>query len=72
MPMRARHGHASYELNDEWWEAAGMPLFVPTRPAFRADTTGLSLPVLEVAISDIEPVDRQLSHGVFNLSLIHI
>ena len=65
--MRIAHGDARYELDDEWWEEAGMAGFVPMRRAFRPDASGIAqLAVMEVAVADVKPLDRQLSHGVFN------
>lgn len=65
--MKCSHGAMQFELPDQWWEEAGMEGFAPSRPAFRPDPTVFpGLPVLEVAIADVEPADRQLSHGVFN------
>jgi len=65
--MTVTHGDARYELDDDWWEEAGMAGFLPTRRAFRAATAAFpDLDVVEVAVAEVKPVDRQLSHGVFN------
>jgi len=65
--MTVNHGDARYELDDAWWEEAGMLGFAPTHRAFRADPTAFPQGgVVEVAIADVKPVKRQLSHGVFN------
>lgn len=63
--VKFHHGHVEGELLDEWWAEAGMCGFVATRAAFRAKPHR-ALPTLEVPIADVEPVERQLSHGVFN------
>jgi hypothetical protein len=65
--MRATHGAVVYELDDQWWRDAGMAAFVPRWPAYRAGVPERSgYAVVEVAIADVAPIERQLSHGVFN------
>ena len=64
--MNVLHGDVEYSLPTEWWVAADMQHFRPDRDAFRVDRTGTNLPVIEVALNDVEPCRRKLSHGVFN------
>jgi len=65
--MRITHGDVQYELDDEWWAEAGMAGFHPARRAFRADPRAFpDYELLEVSVADVEPLRRQLSHGVFN------
>lgn len=65
--MRLHHHDFEYCVPDDWWSEAAMGQFVP---ATRSYTAGPSewpaLPVFEVAIDDVAPVRRNLSHGVFN------
>lgn len=65
--MLVNHGLQQYELPDEWWAEAGMPGFRPQRSSYRAQET--RLPVQEVPVAEVEPLVRQLSHGVFNENL---
>jgi hypothetical protein len=62
--MLVNHGPQQYELLDEWWIEAGMQGFRPQRASFRAQAA--KLPVRDVPIAEVEPLLRQLSHGVFN------
>jgi hypothetical protein len=65
--MESHHGHLRYELNGEWWQDAGMVGFVPARPSFRPDLSAFpESPVVEVAVTDVQPLERHLSHGVFS------
>lgn len=65
--MLANHGPHQYELLDEWWAEARMQGFRPQRSSYRAQEA--LLPVQEVPIAEVEPLLRQLSHGVFNDNL---
>jgi hypothetical protein len=65
--MIARHADAQYEIDDDWWQEAGMAGFTPTRRTFRPSASQRAgLYVMEVPIAEVEPVTRRLSHGVFN------
>ena len=65
--MEIRHGHVRQDLPNEWWEEAGMVGFVPARAAYRANPAPYpSERVLEVPIDHVEPLERRLSHGIFN------
>ena len=65
--MEIRHGHVRQELPDEWWEEAGMVGFVPARAAYRANPAPYPVErVFEVPIDHVEPLERKLSHGIFN------
>jgi protein tyrosine phosphatase (PTP) superfamily phosphohydrolase (DUF442 family) len=62
----SHHDHV-FEIDEEWWRAAGMPGFVPGSQSYKAGSPVFrNLPVVEVRIDDIEPLRRELSHGVFN------
>ena len=60
--MRLSHGNFDFDLEDEWWKAAGMESWKPAGQSYRTDVAN----VLLVRIADIAPVRRNLSHGVFN------
>src|SRR5215471_14176098 len=60
--MRLSHGDFEFDLEDEWWKAAGMKHWKPAGQAYRPNVAD----VLLVRIADIAPVPRNLSHGVFN------
>jgi len=65
--MHFVHEDCRYEIDDEWWREAGMVDFVPTRRSFRAEVGAHpDRPIFEIPICDVEPLCRQLSHGVFN------
>jgi hypothetical protein len=65
--MRFTHGFVEYVLPDEWWVEAGMQGSRPPRRSFRVNPdAACGLPVLEVLMEEVEPLQRQLSHGVFN------
>ena len=65
--MEIRHGHVRQDLPDEWWEEAGMVGFVPARVAYRANPAPYPVErVVVIPIADVEPLERKLSHGVFN------
>lgn len=68
--MRFFHGPVEYDIDDVWLNDAGMVGFQPTTPSYRpAVSSGLDRSVQLVAVSDVEPLRRQLSHGVFNDSV---
>ena len=65
--MEIRHGHVRQDLPDEWWEEAGMVGFVPARAAYRPNPSPYPAGrVTEISIADVEPLERTLSHGIFN------
>ncbi len=65
--MEIRHGHVRQDLPDEWWEEAGMVGFVPARTAYRPNPSPYPVGrVIEISIADVEPLERKLSHGIFN------
>ena len=69
--MEIRHGHVRQDLPDEWWEEAGMVGFVPARAAYRANPAPYPVErVVAIPIADVEPLERKLSHGIFNDSHI--
>ncbi|SRR5258708_6283781 len=67
--MEIQHGHVRQELPDEWWAEARMAGFLPARPAYRVNPHH-ALPTFDVPIDDVEPLERRLSHGVFNDSKV--
>lgn len=68
--MQFRHGSIEYFLDDAWWRDAGMEGFRPTGESFRSvDGCYQDRRVQLVAILEVEPLQRKLSHGVFNDSV---
>jgi hypothetical protein len=64
--MRFLHRDAEYFLPDEWWVEAGMTGFRPQQRLFRSGASPWpDLAVFEVAITDVQPLLRNGSHGVF-------
>lgn len=63
--MKLRHHDFEFEVDDEWWRAAGMEGWIPRTRSYQTDQNGQKS-VVEVSIAEIEPVRRNLSHGVFN------
>ena len=61
--MRCNHNGFEFCLPDRWWVEAEMTGFDPQAAAYRvyADTDSEN-----VRIDDVEPIRRNLSHGVFN------
>jgi hypothetical protein len=65
--MEIRHGHVRQDLPDEWWEEAGMAGFLPAREAYRANPAPYPVErVVAIPIGHVEPLERKLSHGIFN------
>jgi hypothetical protein len=65
--MRFSHHNIEYVLPDEWWNEAGMRAGLMTgRSYVSGPSPWPKLPVFELAVSDLQPVLRQGSHGVFN------
>lgn len=65
--MRFVHGIVEQEIDDDWWIEAGMADFQPTAPSYSPSVTAdLDRQIELVAIADVEPLQRRLSHGVFN------
>jgi hypothetical protein len=65
--MRIVHQDVEYSLEDDWWTEAGMVRFEPPARSYRASLlTGSRQPHIEVAVKDVEPLRRNLTHGVFN------
>ena len=68
--MRISHQSVDYDLPDEWWNASGIQEAVPSeRSYFPSASPSPELPVIYLAISDVAPLVRNGSHGVFNDSL---
>lgn len=67
--MKIIHHDLEVELNDEWWEAAGMNLFIPkTRAYLTHQVFCENQPLFEVPIEDVGPVRRAPGVGIFNES----
>jgi hypothetical protein len=65
--MRFYHHKFAFEISDDWWAEAGMNGFIPKDSAYRADLQAVSgRRVYEVRVDEVVPVERKLSHGVFN------
>jgi hypothetical protein len=65
------HLDFEFAIDDGWWRENGMTTFMPDSRAYRAGAPepdkGLeTLPIVIVPLNVIEPLRRQLSHGVFN------
>lgn len=65
MTMRFSHSDFAFEVDDEWWTAAGMQNWKPSSSSYLFEVSAFP-EVREVLIADIAPVRRTLSHGVFN------
>lgn len=65
--MLFHHGSREYHIDDEWWREAGMHGFVPSGFSYVFGVGLFRGRVVEsVAIQDVEPLVRNLTHGVFN------
>jgi len=65
--MLISHQSVEYELPDEWWFASGIQHLVLSERAYIPNASpNPKLPVIHIAIGDIEPCVRKGSHGVFN------
>ena len=67
-----RFHHLGYEFSipDEWWSAAGVSQFEPVTPAYRVGErekrySRFIEPVVPIPLVTLQPIDRNLSHGVF-------
>ena len=55
------------ELDDAWWEEAGMEGFVPKNPAYRSDPNQAEgEEILEININEVKPVFRHRGLKIFN------
>jgi hypothetical protein len=65
--MRFYHHEFVFEVSDDWWAEAGMNSYRPKGPSYHADLQAVSgQPAYEVRIDEVAPLERKLSHGVFN------
>jgi hypothetical protein len=64
--MHFKHRGIEYTLEDDWWAEAGMTGFRPSRRSYRAGPSEFQdLVMFEVAIDDVQPLNRKATHGVF-------
>ena len=65
--MHFQHHQVQYSLPDDWWNEAGISL---DQLVGRSYPSGPSrwpnIPVFELAIDEIQPLERASTHGVFN------
>src|SRR6266853_317016 len=65
--MRCIHGSVDQQIDDTWWSDAGMVDFQPNARSYSPKVTeDIDRDVELIAIVDVEPLERKLSHGVFN------
>ena len=62
--MRIVHGPVDQTIDPTWWAEAGMSGFEPTGASYEA--AAATRPVQLVAVGEVLPLIRNLSHGVFN------
>jgi hypothetical protein len=61
------HHDFRFEVPDQWWAEAGLADSLPSGNSYQADLTAFpGRNTYLVRIDEVEPVPRQLSHGVFN------
>jgi hypothetical protein len=58
------HGDLEFQVDDDWWDEAGMAGFVSSKHLYRV-TPDARQPFV-VRIDDIQPVRRKLNAGMFN------
>jgi hypothetical protein len=62
-----QHLTQEFTIADDWWREADMDEFVPPSPSYPSDSETLrGWTVVQIALDEVEPLDRNLSHGVFN------
>lgn len=65
--MRFLHRDVEYSIPDDWWREAQLDDVVNPAPDYLAGPSPWpNLPTFDVAVDDIAPVKRALSHGLFN------
>ena len=64
--MWFHHHDFAFELPDAWWKEGGFPGPMPASLSYVAGAIEREGALALVPVSDIEPVRRNLSHGVFN------
>ena len=65
--MRFKHVDLLFNIPDNWWLKAGMAEFRPKVPQYRSDPfNSHGQTICDIRVGDVEPVRRNLSHGVFN------
>jgi hypothetical protein len=63
--MKFAHHDLQIELEDDWWDEAGMAGFSPTSRAYRTHPSfsATGEPILEVSIAEVAPAPRLI--GIF-------
>ena len=65
--MSRVHGPVNQAMDLDWWLGAGMVDFVPAATSYASGPSPEPGRLVErIAIGDVEPLVRRLSHGVFN------
>jgi hypothetical protein len=65
--MKCLHHDFDFELPDEWLAEAKMSAFVPLSTSYQVDASSIpNRAISKISVCDVQPVRRQLSHGVFN------
>jgi len=65
--MKCLHDDFEFELPDEWLAEAQMGSFVPLSTSYQVDASSVpNRAIFKIPVRDVQPVRRQLSHGVFN------
>ncbi len=65
--MQFSHYDFDFQVPDEWWAKCGMVGFVPPGASYVPELVGFNDRQMRfVPVSDVAPVRRNLSHGVFN------
>jgi hypothetical protein len=68
--MRFLHDDFAFELPEKWWREAGMVGVVIRGKSYQPDLSAFpKRSVYFVPLNRVQPVRRQLSHGVFNSDL---
>lgn len=67
--MKLHHNDLEIELDDVWWEEAGMKDFIPTTNSYFVNAEAIKdEKVFRIKISEVCPVRRNPGVGIFNNS----
>jgi hypothetical protein len=65
--MEYSHHGVKFDIEEEWLTTAGIAGSVPHSRSYRVWFTSSSdRPIYEASLDEVEPLRRDLSHGVFN------